>query len=90
MLIFELKLAIPKYLIPDTKTLECLMFGSIKIVYYLLEKEALIPEKYCIEKLVLTYKNGGRTEILDSKVVGEKAKGIRTGKIQRIDLYFLF
>lgn len=88
MLIFELKPAIPRYLIPNTKILECLMFGNIKIVYHLSEQEALIPEKYCIEKLVLTNKNGNRTEIFDSKVVGEQAEGIRTGEIQMIDLYF--
>lgn len=87
-LIFELKPAIPEYLIPDTMILECKMFGSIKIVYHLIDKTSLIPDTYCIKELKLKYKNGARKEIFGSRLVGEQAESIRTGEVQMIDLFF--
>lgn len=85
-LVFALQPAIPDYLIDESKTVEALFLGKVKVVYHMEEQKDYIPGEYAIKEMTLKYMDGGILTTNDNRIVGQVAEDIRSGKIKEINV----
>ncbi|RDY31680.1 hypothetical protein [Lachnotalea glycerini] len=85
-LICVLEPAIPIYLIAEDKTIEATFLGSIKVIYRLNKKKALIPTQYSVENIVVKFMDGTE-EYFVGQITGEAVKDIRNERVTEIVCY---
>lgn len=86
VLCLEFKPVIPKYLIDETKEIQCKFLGTIQLNYHLTAESALIPGKYQVQEVILTYIEGKQMIIEGSIIEGRAAQDVRARKVQQIDI----
>jgi hypothetical protein len=83
-LILTLEPAIPEYLIPESKQVECTFLGNIEVTYQFAEKATFIPGSYTILEHHIEYENGSEETVLGNEIPNDIARSIRAGKVKKI------
>ena len=78
---------IPRYLIPENKTVCTTLLGKTRVVYHLAQIKDYIPGQYKISAMRFLYKNNSVANVA-AATAGEKlAKDVRDGEVSQIDIY---
>ncbi len=85
-LVFAPRPAIPKYLIPETKTVCAVMLGEIAVEYRMQEKKDYVPGEYTIENMHFIYKNKSEVDVNAEFISGKLAEDIRARRVERIEI----
>ena len=83
---FALSPAIPDYLIPEDGVVEATLFGSIKLVYHVSGKKALIPGEYTVKSYTLVTEDGSSKTVSAGYLTGADAQAVRDMAYTKIEV----
>ena len=83
-LVFAPKPALPAYLIPEERTVEAMLLGTIRVTYCFEQVRDYIPGAYSIKNMVFTYENGSEANVAGGRAKGRLALDVREGHVAEI------
>lgn len=86
-LTFSPQPAIPAYLIPENGVVETMLLGATAVVYRMKEKRDYIPGQYAVRRMHFVYRNKNEADVEAAYVGGKLAQDIRSGKMERIEVW---
>ncbi len=85
-LVFAPKPALPAYLIPEERTVEAMLLGTIRVTYCFEQVRDYIPGAYSIKNMVFTYENGSEANVAGGRAKGRLALDVREGRVAEISV----
>jgi hypothetical protein len=85
-MMLKLTPAIPFYLIDESKTIEAMFLGKVKVIYHLSRKEDVIPGEYTINEMDLLYEDGSNEKVKGAVLEERIAYKVREGSVKLISV----
>lgn len=87
-LVLGLEPLIPSYLLGKRDTIEVTFLGKTKVIYHVKNTgKDYIPGEYQIKEYRLLFKDGKTQNIYSNVISGNVAQAVRTGEINKIEVY---